>query len=249
MPCPEENNQQAFEELQASLLSYETENGFVQIQDTKGFWSVLGRIVAADAFGFMFGSVGGAGLGTIISVVSSLSQSITELITYPDYMTKSALNDYSSIANSLGCVGEEHNAYLNLFLTTHTEDISSMTSDELRAYIHQWVYDTYSGFSKPSREEYMAIASSMPRMEEYSTVDEMAIACKASVPSVSGEIDIVTHCLKTMVSVNDASRLVDYCNGISTVIEESSLSVPAKQNIKSGLSVSAFSTLYWDELD
>ena len=95
MPCPEENNQQAFEELQASLLSYETENGFVQLQDTKGFWSVLGRIVAADAFGFMFGSVGGVGLGTIASVVSSLSQSITELITYPDYMTKSALNDYS----------------------------------------------------------------------------------------------------------------------------------------------------------
>ena len=164
-------------------------------------------------------------------------------------MTKSALNDYSLIANSLGGIGEEHNAYLNLFLATHTEDIFSMTNEELRAYIHQWVYDTYSGFSKPSREEYLVIASSMPRMEEYDTVDEMAIACKVSAPSVSGEIDIVTHCLKTMVSVNDLSRLVDYCNGISTIIEDSGLPAPTKQNIKSGLSVSAFSTLYWDELD
>ncbi len=50
-----------------------------------------------------------------------------------------------------------------------------------------------------------------------------------------------------MSSIEDGQRVIQYCEGVSRILDDSLIPEASKYEIKSSLSVSAFSKLYWDE--
>lgn len=243
-----ETSQVAFDDLNDRIAEFEKEYGFGNIDTRAGFWAKLGWILGADAFGALIGAGGGPGLAMLVSAGSSIAAAITVVIVGNDSFTKSTVIT-DDIISSLGNTGLEHNQILQKFFQMNNPDFNGMTTEDISEYIIRKVYEIIQADNQtelPSLDKCLTF-SSQKTMLPYNNIDELASQCILSHPELTNEITVIKHCVQTYTSIEDPHDVVVYSKGISTIIEESSIPVTSKNEIKSGASVAAFSKLYWDD--
>ena len=245
--------QQGFDELNIRIAEFEKEAGFSRIDTRAGFWSKLGWIVGADALGGMVGSVAGPVMAIIVSAASSISAAFSALIVGNDSFTwdntKSAAGEFDEIITALGDMGLEHNQILQLFFEMDNPDFNVMTTNQRSEYILQRVREIIQNNYQtdvPSLDDCLSF-SSQQTMLPFDSVDELAAGCILSNPQLTNEINVIKHCVQTYSSLDMVTDITAYSKGLSSIIEEATIPVSSKEQIKSGASVAAFSRLYWED--
>ena len=246
----QENLDPAFEELLASIDSFEQENNYATDAPTRKIhW---GFVVAADCVPLVLlaaTDIWGVGLG--LGVINSFFAAIFEM-GYSEVNWQRPdgfLTDSSMAMVNEDDAGTIHNLVIsNLIQEMDVEEFHEMSDWDLFNLIKNEMTEYLPDESiDMTRNEFQQLMQSIPDPREYVGYDSYESAVFAAHPELADELTVTFRVLRTVLAQETEELAESYTQGVMQLIRESSIPNASKQGLISSISVQKASKELWYE--
>lgn len=244
-------------ELEEYNSNFNVETRFSSLKG--GFWRRLGRVALADCIGYLGGSFMGPGAGLCFGAFNSAKAAMIEIISA--IMTRSVTSEvilskdllYTNVPlgdlESCDLVGEMHNQILDEIYAEHPECFETFTDEQWINAITEKITELFPDEQLVDIHSYLDESKETVDiiMDPDNDLDTAFNTLKARMPSRSNELEVVRTYCRTVNSIEENQRVIDYSNGFREIVVDSDINDDSKQYIQSAISVAGNSQLLWSE--